>query len=64
MMSLAAHEFVHGAFGIGQHTEDFAAKLTEVTAVMLDQRQGLLPVLPVRQAAYGHEDTNKRICET
>ena len=34
-MSLAAHEFVHGAFGIEQHTEDFAAKLTEVMAVML-----------------------------
>jgi hypothetical protein len=34
-MSLAAHEFVHGAFGIGQHTEDFAAKLTEVTAVLI-----------------------------
>ena len=35
IMSLAAHEFVHGAFGIGQHTEDFAAKLTEVTAVLI-----------------------------
>jgi hypothetical protein len=35
IMSLAAHEFVHGAFGIGEHTEDFAAKLTEVSAVMM-----------------------------
>ena len=35
IMSLAAHEFVHGAFGIGQHTEDFAAKLTEVVGVMM-----------------------------
>jgi hypothetical protein len=34
-MALAAHEFVHGAFGIGQHTEDFAAKLTEVMGVMM-----------------------------
>ncbi len=35
IMSLAAHEFVHGAFGLGQHTEDFAAKLTDVMAVMI-----------------------------
>ena len=35
IMSLAAHEFVHGAFGIGQHSEDYAAKLTEVTAVLI-----------------------------
>ena len=35
IMSLAAHEFVHGAFGIGMHTEDFAGKLTEVTAVLI-----------------------------
>ncbi len=34
-MSLAAHEFVHGALGIGPHDEDFAAKLTEVMAVMM-----------------------------
>jgi hypothetical protein len=35
IMSLAVHEFVHGAFGLGQHTEDFAAKLTEVMAVTM-----------------------------
>jgi hypothetical protein len=35
IMSLAAHEFVHGAFGIGEHSEDFAAKLTAVMAVMM-----------------------------
>jgi hypothetical protein len=35
IMALAAHEFVHGAFGISQHTEDFAAKLTEVISVMM-----------------------------
>ena len=34
-MSLPAHEFVLGASGIGQHSEDFAAKLTEVTGVMM-----------------------------
>ena len=26
IMSLAAHEFVHGAFGIGQHTEDLCSE--------------------------------------
>jgi hypothetical protein len=35
IMSLAAHEFVHGAFGLGQHSEDYAAKLTDVMAVMI-----------------------------
>jgi hypothetical protein len=35
IMALAAHEFVHGAFGIGQHCEVFAAKLTEVMGVMM-----------------------------
>ena len=43
IMSLAAHEFVHGAFGIGQHTEDYAAKLTEVTAVMLSNIKDFSP---------------------
>jgi hypothetical protein len=35
IMAIAAHEFVHGAFGIGQHCEVFAAKLTEVMGVMM-----------------------------
>lgn len=35
IMSLAAHEFVHGALGTGSHDEDFAARLTEVMAVMM-----------------------------
>jgi hypothetical protein len=43
IMSLAAHEFVHGAFGIGQHTEDYAAKLTEVTAVMMANLKDFSP---------------------
>jgi hypothetical protein len=34
-MSLAAHEFAHGALGIGEHSEDFAATLTAVTAVLI-----------------------------
>jgi hypothetical protein len=42
-MSLAAHEFVHGAFGIGQHTEDFAAKLTDVMTVMLTNIKDFSP---------------------
>ena len=43
IMSLAAHEFVHGAFGIGQHTEDFAAKLTDVMTVMLTNIKDFSP---------------------
>jgi hypothetical protein len=35
IMALAAHEFVHGAFGIGQHTEDYAAKMTDAMGVMM-----------------------------
>src|SRR5271165_7546110 len=43
IMSLAAHEFVHGAFGIGPHTEDFAAKLTDVMTVMLTNIKDFSP---------------------
>jgi hypothetical protein len=43
IMALAAHEFVHGAFGIGQHTEDFAAKLTEVMGVMMAHAREFSP---------------------
>src|SRR5271166_3851205 len=35
IISLAAHEFVHGAFGISEHSEDYAAKLTDVITVIL-----------------------------
>ena len=35
IMSLAAHEFVHGAFGISEHSEDYAAMLTNVVALMM-----------------------------
>lgn len=40
LISLAAHEFVHGACGLAQHDEDYAGKLTEVMTVVtanLDQ---------------------------
>ena len=43
IMSLAAHEFVHGAFGIGQHTEDYAAKLTDVMTVILTNIKDFSP---------------------
>jgi hypothetical protein len=43
IMALAAHEFVHGAFGIGQHTEDFAARLTEVMGVMMANVRAFSP---------------------
>ena len=42
-MSLAAHEFVHGALGIGQHTEDYAAKFTDVMTVMLTNIKDFSP---------------------
>ena len=35
IISLAIHEFVHGAYNIGAHSEDFASKLTEITAVVM-----------------------------
>lgn len=30
LIALACHEFVHGAFGLGEHDEDYANKLTDV----------------------------------
>jgi hypothetical protein len=42
-MALAAHVFVHGAFGFGQYTEDFAAKLTEVMGVMMAKVRDFSP---------------------
>lgn len=35
LISLAAHEIVHGAFGLRQHDEDYAAKLTEVMEIVV-----------------------------
>jgi hypothetical protein len=32
LISLAAHEFVHGALGLGEHDEDYADALTDVLA--------------------------------
>jgi hypothetical protein len=44
IMSLAAHEFVHGAFGgMSQHNEEFAAKLTEVIGVMMEHVREFSP---------------------
>ena len=42
-MSLAAHEFVHGALGSGMHTEDFAGKLTDVMTVMMANIKDFAP---------------------
>ncbi len=33
LISLAAHEYVHGAYGLGEHDEDYAGKLTDVMAL-------------------------------
>jgi hypothetical protein len=35
LISLALHEFVHGAYGLAEHDEDYAGKLTDVTATAL-----------------------------
>lgn len=39
LLAVATHEFVHGAFGLSRHDEDYAAKLTEAMAVVLDNRK-------------------------
>ncbi len=44
IMSLAAHEFVHGALGIGSHDEDFAAKLTDVMTVLVANVKDFSPL--------------------
>ena len=43
IMSLAAHEFTHAAFGLAEHSEDFAAKLTDVMTVMLSNIKDFSP---------------------
>jgi hypothetical protein len=35
LIALAAHEFVHGAFDLGRHDEEYAGKLTEVLGIVL-----------------------------
>ena len=35
IMAIAAHEFVHGAYGLSAHDESYASKLTEVMGVMM-----------------------------
>lgn len=35
LISVAAHEFVHGAFGLMEHDEDYAGKLTDVMAKVM-----------------------------
>jgi len=35
ILAIAAHEFVHGAFGLDYHNEEFASKITEVMGVVL-----------------------------
>jgi hypothetical protein len=37
LLAIAAHEFVHG-LGFSQHTEEYAARLTEVMRTVLDNR--------------------------
>lgn len=35
LIGVAAHEFVHGAYGLGEHDEDYAGKLTEVMSTVI-----------------------------
>lgn len=35
LIALACHEFVHGAYGLGEHDEDYAGKLTDVMAIAM-----------------------------
>ena len=39
IVAIAAHEFIHGALGIGPHDEEFARTLTDVLGVLLRERQ-------------------------
>lgn len=41
IISLAAHEFVHGAYGLGPHDEDYANRLTEVMIIVLNNISAL-----------------------
>lgn len=42
LISVACHEFVHGAYGLGEHDEDYAGKLTEVTAKAMEHMEELV----------------------
>lgn len=41
LISTAAHEFVHGAFGLREHDENYAGKLTEVMAKVVEHGREL-----------------------
>ncbi len=55
LISLAAHEFVHGAWDLKEHDEDYAGKLTDVMALVLRHHDELTalckPVADERGAA-------------
>lgn len=44
ILSVAAHEFVHGAFGLKEHDEDYAGKLTEVISKVIEHAKELTPI--------------------
>lgn len=44
IVSLAAHEFVHGAFNLSEHDEDYAGKLTDVMALVLENFKDFAPL--------------------
>jgi hypothetical protein len=39
LIAYAAHEFVHGAYGLKYHDEDFAARLTVFLGIVMKNRK-------------------------
>lgn len=44
IIASAAHEFVHGAFGLAEHDEDYSSKLTEVMGKVLEHGSEFTPL--------------------
>lgn len=44
ILSLAVHEFVHGAYNLHRHDEDYSSRLTEVTGVVFANLKEFNPV--------------------
>ncbi len=67
LLSIACHEFVHGAFNRKEHDEDYAGTLTDVMGVAMEHLKELLPLckakagLGVKKGRYyilGHSLTS------
>ena len=55
LIGLACHEFVHGAYGLMEHDEDYASRLTEVQVVAMTHADELVdlcrPIAEVKTAS-------------